>query len=101
MNKPAFPYRLALLVRRQFSRIGGEHPIALVTYIRNGLCSLFSKGAYPSNGGGAGAGPGAVAYEEETVDGGGGARKEPADGPESRPEAGTPDEVVCVDLIEG
>ena len=61
---------------------------------------LPSKGAYPSNGGGAGAGPGAVAYEEETVDGGGGARKEPADGPESRPEAGTPDEVIGVDLVE-
>lgn len=81
--------------------MGGEQPIALVTYIRNGLRGLFSKGAYPGNGGGAGTGPGAIAYEEEAVDSRGGAVKESADGPESRPETGAPDEVVCVDLIEG
>lgn len=81
--------------------MGGEQPIALVTYIRNGLRGLPSKGAYPSNGRGAGPGPGAVSHQEEAVDSRGGARKEPADRPEGRPEAGTPDEVVCVDLIEG
>ena len=80
--------------------MGGEQPIALVTYIRNVVRGLPGKGAYPGNGCGAGAGPRAVTHEEEAVDGGGGAIKEPADGPKGGPETGAPDEVVCGDFFK-